>query len=44
MFRRAVIHGPEEHDIVNSGLEPGSRVIVTGATIVRDGDTVRPIQ
>jgi RND family efflux transporter MFP subunit len=30
--------------IVNSGLEPGSRVIVTGATIVRDGDTVRPIQ
>ena len=30
--------------IVNSGLEPGSRVIVTGATIVRDGDTVRPVQ
>ena len=30
--------------IVNSGLEPGARVIVTGATIVRDGDTVRPIQ
>ena len=30
--------------IVNSGLEPGSRIIVTGATIVRDGDTVRPIQ
>lgn len=30
--------------IVNSGLEAGARVIVTGATIVRDGDTVRPIQ
>ena len=30
--------------IVTSGLESGSRVIVTGATIVRDGDTVRPIQ
>ena len=30
--------------IVNSGLEPGSRIVVTGATIVRDGDTVRPVQ
>lgn len=30
--------------IVNAGLEAGARVIVTGATIVRDGDTVRPIQ
>ncbi len=30
--------------IVSSGLESGSRIIVTGATIVRDGDTVRPIQ
>ena len=30
--------------IVNAGLEAGSRVIVTGATIVRDGDAVRLIQ
>ena len=30
--------------IVNSGLESGSRIVVTGATIVRDGDTVRPVQ
>jgi len=30
--------------IVNTGLESGARIIVTGATIVRDGDTVRPIQ
>ena len=30
--------------IVNTGLESGARIIVTGATIVRDGDTVRPIK
>jgi RND family efflux transporter MFP subunit len=30
--------------IVTSGLEPGSRIVVTGATIVRDGDTVRPVE
>ncbi len=30
--------------IVTAGLEAGARVITTGATIVRDGDAVRPIQ
>lgn len=30
--------------IVNEGLEAGARVIVTGATIVRDGDAVRLVQ
>lgn len=43
--RRPVELGPVAGSaiIVTSGLKPGDTVVVTGATIVRDGDAVRPI-